>query len=75
MAKVSSAELRSQPQYGTQIHLHNLGKSFGSVRVLSNLSLGVQPGESVAIVERIDCGKNTLLRLIASVFDRSNYCD
>lgn len=53
--------------YGTAIALHQLGKSFGSVGVLTNIELTVRPGEFLAIVGRSGCGKSTLLRLIAGL--------
>lgn len=54
-------------QYGTQISIRNLSKSFGAIQVLKNINLEVASGEFVAIVGRSGCGKSTLLRLLAGL--------
>jgi sulfonate transport system ATP-binding protein len=53
--------------YGTQISIRNLNKSFGKIQVLRDINLEVSPGEFVAIVGRSGCGKSTLLRLLAGL--------
>ena len=49
------------------------GVSFGysaeQPRVLDELSLSLQPGETTALVGRIGCGKSTLARLLARFYD------
>lgn len=52
---------------GTQISLHQVGKSFGPVSVLRQISLEVKPGEFIAVVGKSGCGKSTLLRLLAGL--------
>lgn len=50
---------------GAEILIEQLHKFYGSVQVLTDLNLHIQPGEFLAIVGRSGCGKSTLLRLIA----------
>ena len=49
---------------GAEIIIEQLHKFYGSVKVLEDLDLHIQPGEFLAIVGRSGCGKSTLLRLI-----------
>jgi len=51
------------------IQLTDLRKSFGEVRAVNGVSLGVDEGELLVLVGPSGCGKTTLLRLIAG-FDR-----
>lgn len=63
---------RSRHSYGTEIRIHHLEKSFGSVSVLQKINLSIRPGEFTAIVGRSGCGKSTLLRLIAGLDSPTN---
>ncbi len=49
--------------------LENIGKSFGSKRVLKNVSLEVRPGEVVSIIGPSGSGKTTLIRTINALQD------
>lgn len=53
----------------SSLSLTNICKSFGSVEVLKNISLEVDPGEFVVFVGPSGCGKSTLLRVIAGLED------
>ena len=72
-AEHSSPKLRSNPDIqpqavaGAEILIEQLHKFYGSVKVLQDLDLHIQPGEFLAIVGRSGCGKSTLLRLIADL--------
>ncbi|MCO8088732.1 MULTISPECIES: ABC transporter ATP-binding protein [Acinetobacter] len=72
-AEHSSSKLRSNPDIqpqavaGAEILIEQLHKFYGSVKVLQDLDLHIQPGEFLAIVGRSGCGKSTLLRLIADL--------
>jgi len=52
---------------GAGITVRGLAKSFGAKCVLQGLDLHASAGQFLAIVERSDCGKSTLLRLLAGL--------
>jgi simple sugar transport system ATP-binding protein len=49
------------------IELRNISKSFGSVRALSGVDLGVDRGEVVGLVGDNGAGKSTLIKILAGV--------
>ena len=51
----------------SRIELRQVHKSFGSVDVIHDVSLTVQPGEFTVFVGPSGCGKSTLLRMIAGL--------
>lgn len=62
-----SSDINPNAVIGAEIHIEQLHKFYGSVKVLEDLDLHIQPGEFIAIVGRSGCGKSTLLRLIADL--------
>ena len=50
-----------------QIDVTNVSKSFGSLRVIENLSLSIPAREFVVFLGPSGCGKSTLLRMIAGL--------
>jgi multiple sugar transport system ATP-binding protein len=52
-----------------KIVLEGVGKTFGTVNVISNVNLVVEDGDFVVFVGPSGCGKSTLLRLIAGLED------
>ena len=50
-----------------QLDIANVGKRFGSLEALRDLSVRVVAGEFVAIVGPSGCGKTTLMRIIAGL--------
>ena len=52
---------------GTWLALRGISKSFGSNRVLDDVTLDVEPGEFISLVGASGCGKSTLLRIIAGL--------
>jgi multiple sugar transport system ATP-binding protein len=52
--------------------LHDVQKSFGSVKVLKGIDLEVGEGEFVVFVGPSGCGKSTLLRIIAGLEDATS---
>jgi len=49
------------------IELRNVNKSFGTVKVIENLSLKIETGEFMVFLGPSGCGKSTLLRIIAGL--------
>ena len=49
----------------TKLVLTGLGKSFGTVAAVENVSLTLQEGEFVSLLGPSGCGKTTTLRMIA----------
>ena len=56
----------------SEIELRNVGKNYGSVPVLDDISLDMGKGEFVVLVGPSGCGKSTLLRMIAGLEDISS---
>ncbi|MBI3769605.1 MAG: ABC transporter ATP-binding protein [Deltaproteobacteria bacterium] len=53
----------------TVVEAEAIGKSFGRVRVLRDLTLRVEAGETVALFGPNGAGKSTLLRLCATLYE------
>ncbi|KKB13113.1 glycerol-3-phosphate ABC transporter ATP-binding protein [Devosia geojensis] len=53
----------------SEIELNHVGKAYGSVSVLNDISLKMEEGEFVVLVGPSGCGKSTLLRMIAGLED------
>jgi heme exporter protein A len=49
------------------LEAHGLGRSFGRVRILQDISLSLHAGEALAIIGPNGAGKTTLLRLFAGL--------
>lgn len=60
----STTQTSSDPK---RLSLKNLNKSFGSVHVVKDLSLEVEPGEFLVLLGPSGCGKTTALRMIAGL--------
>ena len=51
----------------TSLSLKDVSKSYGTVEVLRNINLEIEPGELIVFVGPSGCGKSTLLRMIAGL--------
>lgn len=52
--------------------MKNLCKSFGSLKVLNNVSFNIKEGNFVCVVGPSGCGKTTLLKIIAGLIDHDS---
>lgn len=52
---------------GPALTLSGVGRQFGAVRALDDVSLDVHAGEIICLVGHSGCGKTSLLRIIAGI--------
>ena len=50
-----------------RVELQHVSKSFGSTKVIHDVSLVIEEGEFAVFVGPSGCGKSTLLRMIAGL--------
>jgi NitT/TauT family transport system ATP-binding protein len=50
-----------------KLQISHLEKSFGNLRALQDINLGVERGEFIAVVGPSGCGKTTFLRIVAGL--------
>jgi simple sugar transport system ATP-binding protein len=54
------------------LELQGVGKEFGAIRALSNVSLSIEPGEVLGLMGDNGAGKSTLVKIIAGNFPPSH---
>lgn len=57
------------PPMTSYLKIDAVGKSYGSTRVLHDVSLDVAPGDFTVLLGPSGCGKSTLLRIIAGLLE------
>ena len=62
---------RVGPGDETVLDMRSVGKCFGNIHAVTDLSLTVQKGEIVALLGASGCGKTTTLRMVAGLEDPS----
>ncbi len=63
-AAIRRAGPASSRQAGGHVHIQHVSKSYGTLRVLNDVTLNVSPGSVTAIIGPSGSGKSTLLRTI-----------
>ncbi|SFL44097.1 sugar ABC transporter ATP-binding protein [Geodermatophilus ruber] len=53
----------------TALELHHVSKTFGATRALQDVSMTVERGEVLALLGENGCGKSTLVKVMAGVYD------
>jgi len=53
------------------LSIENLDKSYGSVKILKDINVSIEPGEFLVLVGPSGCGKSTLLNCIAGLEESS----
>jgi ABC-type Fe3+/spermidine/putrescine transport system ATPase subunit len=56
------------------LNIVNLSKRYGTLDVLKDINLNIQSGEFIVLVGPSDCGKSTLLSIIAGQCPRISPC-
>ncbi len=73
--QTAETERITKLHWGKQLNLQNVSFSYPSeeiaavVPVLTNLQLNIQANEIVAVLGRVGCGKTTLLKLLAGLYE------
>ena len=60
--------------FGASISFENVSRHFEQVTALSDVSLEVNPGETMCLLGESGCGKTTLLRIAAGIETLSSGC-
>ena len=56
----------------SKVRIENISLSFGSKRVLKNISFDIEPNKIIALIGPSGCGKSTLLRCINRMHDHND---
>src|SRR5262245_17805647 len=58
---------RTRGTMARKLQISHLGKTFGELRALQDITLAVERGEFIAVVGPSGCGKTTFLRIVAGL--------
>jgi alpha-glucoside transport system ATP-binding protein len=67
MARDRATRRAEEESEMAELHLANVEKTYGNVKVLADINLDIEEGELVVFVGPSGCGKSTLLRMIAGL--------
>src|SRR5271157_2646056 len=72
MSRVMSLRARTGPKFLPLLRLVDIGKNFGPVRALSDITLDIPLGQVTAIVGDNGAGKSTLIKTISGIWHQDH---
>lgn len=72
MSNAMKKEMATPQTAKNILAIENLDKSFGSVKILKDINVAIEPGDFLVLVGPSGCGKSTLLNCIAGLESSTN---